>query len=171
MTLAPTRIAHALALLAAGASLAAGCGGKGTAAPGSGAAASTPASSQGGDAAAWADRANAICTAALPDRSHALVAHFDTRHIRRHGMTIVVAGSQLDELGPPADADAHAYARMIELYKRSAIYHGLALRDLAEGNDGNAVGEYSIGLDMADRADRMAVGFGATACNRFGLEG
>ncbi len=86
-------------------------------------------------------------------------------------MAIVDAGSKLDALGAPAGGDAAAYAHMIELYKRSAVYHGLALRDLAKGRAGNAAGEYAVALDLADKADRLAVGYGAASCNRFGMEG
>ena len=60
---------------------------------------------------------------------------------------------------------------MLELYTRSAIYHGLALRDLAKGNDGNAAAEYAIGLDLANETDGLAMGFGAESCDRFGMAG
>jgi len=119
----------------------------------------------------WAQRASTICENALPDDSHQLVNHFDARHIKRHGMAIVDAGSKLDALGAPPGGDAGAYGRMIELYKRSVIYHGLALRDLAKGNDGNAAAEYAIGLDLANKADGLAMGFGAESCDRFGMGG
>jgi hypothetical protein len=58
---------------------------------------------------------------------------------------------------------------MLDMYKESAIRHGRALHDLTDGNAGNAVAEYAIGLDLADRADRLAVGFGASECARFGM--
>jgi hypothetical protein len=63
-----------------------------------------------------------------------------------------------------------SYARMIELYKKSVIYHGFALRDVARGSDGTAAAEYAIGLALADKADRLAIGFGAKSCDRFGIE-
>lgn len=165
----PSRIAAA-ALVALVCTVASGCGGTGQAAP---AAAHktddvSASSSRRGDA-AWAERASAICENALADDNHELVDHLDARHIRRHGMAIVAAGSKLDALGAPAGGNAGAYARMIELYKKSAIYHGLALRELVRGNAGNAAAEYAIGLNFADRADRLAVGFGAGSCNRFGM--
>jgi hypothetical protein len=158
------------ALVALACALAAGCGGAGQATPASAQnAAGVPASSPGSGSSGWAKRASTICEHALADDSHELVKHFDARHIKQHGVAIVAAGSQLDALGAPAGADSGAYAHMIELYKKSAIYHGLALRELAQGNDGNAAAEYAIGLDLADKADRLAVGFGAGACNRFGM--
>jgi hypothetical protein len=129
------------------------------------------ASSPGSANSDWAQRASTICENALPDDSHQLVNHFDARHIKRHGMAIVDAGSKLDALGAPPGGDAGAYGRMIELYKRSVIYHGLALRDLAKGNDGNAAAEYAIGLDLANKADGLAMGFGAESCDRFGMGG
>ena len=55
--------------------LAAGCGGAGDTAS-----ASQPASTTAGasvSAPEWADRANGICEAALPDQSHELVDHLD----------------------------------------------------------------------------------------------
>ncbi|HEX3330771.1 MAG TPA: hypothetical protein VHS27_12680 [Gaiellales bacterium] len=127
------------------------------------------ASSSGSGNSDWAQRASTICEHALPDDSHQLVNHFDPRHIRRHGEAIIDAGSKLDALGVPAGGDAGAYGRMIELYKKSVIYHGLALRDLARGNDGNAAAEYAIGLDLANKADALAMGFGAKSCDRFGM--
>jgi len=118
---------------------------------------------------AWADRANAICRAALPDSSHELVNHLDAAHIRQHGMSIVVAGSRLDALGAPSAAAAKPYAGMIELYRRSAIDHALAVREIRKGNDGNAAAYYSMGLTLADKADAIAARFGATDCSRFGM--
>ena len=117
----------------------------------------------------WADRANAICRAALPDSSHELVNHLDAAHIRQHGMSIVVAGSRLDALGAPSAAAAKPYAGMIELYRRSAIDHALAVREIRKGNDGNAAAYYSMGLALADKADAIAARFGATDCSRFGM--
>lgn len=58
---------------------------------------------------------------------------------------------------------------MIDLYKRSAIDHGLAIREIRKGNDGNAAAYYSIGLALADRADAIVAGLGATDCTRFGM--
>ena len=99
-----------------------------------------------------------------------MVEHFDSRHIKRHGMAVVLAGSALDELGPPPGVDDADYQRMLDLYQESAIRHGLAVRELGDGNAGNAVGEYATGLGLADRADRLAVGFGASECARFGMK-
>lgn len=159
------------ALVAVACALAVGCGGTGQATPASAtktgdlAVVSSDSRSSG-----WAKRASIICENALADDTHELVNHLDARHIKQHGMAIVDAGSKLDALGVPAGGDANAYAQMIELYKKSVIYHGLALRDLAKGNDGNAAAEYAIGLDLADKADRLAISFGAESCNRFGME-
>ena len=119
--------------------------------------------------AVWADRANSICRAALPDSSHELVNHLDAAHIRQHGMAIVAAGSRLDALGAPSGANAASYARMIDLYRRSAVDHGLAIREIRTGNDGNAAAYYSIGLALADKADAIVAGLGATDCTRFGM--
>ena len=58
---------------------------------------------------------------------------------------------------------------MLDLYKRSAIDHGLAVREIEKGDAGNAAVYYSIGLRLADKADAIAAGFGATDCTRFGL--
>ena len=85
-------------------------------------------------------------------------------------MSVVRAGAQLDGLGPPAEADAKSYAHMIDLYKKSAIYHALALRAFEGGDDGNAALAYSLALQFADQADTLAVGFGAAECNRFGMD-
>lgn len=165
-----SRIATA-ALAALACALAAGCGRTGQATPASArTTAAASASSSGSGSSGWAQRASTICEHALADDSHELVNHFDARHIKQHGMAIVDAGSRLDALGAPAGGDAGTYARMIELYKKSAIYHGLALRELAEGNAGNAAAEYAIGLDLADKADRLAIGFGAESCNGSGMQ-
>lgn len=161
----------AASLVAVACTFAAGCGGTRQASPASAATtADVKASSSGSGSSSWADRAATICENALADDTHELVNHFDAHHIRQHGMAIVDAGSKLDALGVPAGGDTDAYARMIQLYKKSAIYHGLALRELAKGNAGNAAGEYAIALNLADKADRIAVGFGAASCNRFGME-
>jgi hypothetical protein len=166
-----SRIAAAAVVALAGA-FAAGCGQAGQPSPASAYTAEpVSASSPGSANSDWAQRASTICENALPDDSHQLVNHFDARHIKRHGMAIVDAGSKLDALGAPPGGDAGAYGRMIELYKRSVIYHGLALRDLAKGNDGNAAAEYAIGLDLANKADGLAMGFGAESCDRFGMGG
>jgi len=154
----------ALALTAVVAMVGCGCGGPASAAPSreSSQATSEPASE-------WVDRANAICRAALPDSSHELVSHLDAAHIRQHGMSIVVAGSRLNALGAPSAAAAKLYAGMIELYRRSAIDHALAVREIRKGNDGNAAAYYSMGLARADKADAIAARFGATDCSRFGM--
>src|SRR6185437_11435293 len=158
------------ALVALTCAFATGCGGAGQAPSASTHTTDTvSASSTDSGSSGWARRASTICTEALADDSHELVNHLDARHIKQHGMAIVAAGSKLDALGAPAGADPGAYAHMIELYKKSAVYHGLALRELAQGNDGNAAAEYAVGLDLADKADRLAVGFGAGSCNRFGM--
>ena len=117
----------------------------------------------------WVDRANQICRSALPDSSHELVNHFDVAHIKRHGMAVIEAGSNLDALGAPSAADLKSYAGMLDLYKRSAIDHGLAVREIEKGDAGNAAVYYSTGLDLADKADALAAGFGATDCTRFGM--
>jgi len=167
----PWRIAAA-ALVALGCTFAAGCGAAGQAAPASAHKTdAVSAASSGSAGSGWAQRASTICENALPDDSHELVNHFDARHIRQHGMAIIDAGSKLDALGVPDGGDAVAYARMIELYKKSAIYHALALRELAKGSDGNAAAEYAIGLDLANKADGLAMGFGARSCDRFGMGG
>jgi hypothetical protein len=117
----------------------------------------------------WAHHANAICRAALPDSTHELVRHLDAAHIERHGRSIVAAGSKLDALGAPPDADAKTYAHMIALYKRSVVDHGLAMQEIRKGNDGVAAEAYSIGLALADRADAIAARLGAGDCRRFGM--
>jgi hypothetical protein len=148
--------------------LAAGCG-----SAGSGASAVQPASTTAGSSVSapeWADRANGICETALADDRHELVDHLDAKHVKEHGMSVVTAGSQLDALGPPAGADAKSYARMVDLYKKSAIYHALALRAFEGGDVGNAALAYSLALHVADQADTLAAGFGAAECNRFGMD-
>jgi hypothetical protein len=117
----------------------------------------------------WVDRANEICRTALPDGSHELVNHLDIAHIKRHGMAVVTAGASLDALGPPADTSAKSYADMLDLYKRSAIDHGLAVQEIQHGNTANAAAYYSIGLGLADKADAIAARLGATDCGRFGM--
>ena len=154
----------ALALTAVVAMAACGCGSAASAAPSRESSQATS-----GPASGWAHRANAICRAALPDSSHELVNHLDAAHIRQHGMSIVVAGSRLDTLGAPSDAAAKPYAGMIELYRRSAIDHALAVREIRKGNDGNAAAYYSMGLALADKADAIAARFGAADCSRFGM--
>ena len=119
---------------------------------------------------AWVHRAKGICETALADDRHELVNHLDVKHVKQHGMSVVAAGSQLDALGPPAGTDAWSYARMIGLYKKSAIYHALALRGFDSGDNGNAALAYSLALHLADQADTLAVGFGAAACDRFGMD-
>jgi hypothetical protein len=164
------RTALALAAVAAGCLLGTACGGAAHAGS-AGRSETVPSSSASSVTAAnWTRQANEICTRALPDASHSMVEHFDSQHVKRHGMAIVLAGSALDELGPPPGVDDAGYQRMLDLYKQSAIRHGLALRDLSNGEAGNAAAEYSIGLDLADRADRLAVGFGASECARFGMK-
>ena len=121
-------------------------------------------------AATWAHRADTICSGALADDSHQLVNHFDLPHIRAHGMAIVLAGSQLDALGAPAGVDTAAYARMIAMYKKSAVYHAGAIRMLQQGEGGNAGLAYALALNYADRADHMAESFGAAQCDRFGMK-
>jgi hypothetical protein len=168
---ASSRLA-AIAFMALAGILAAGCGANGKASSASTArTADVVATSSASSPSQWADHASAICENALSDDSHELVNHLDARHIKQHGMAIVAAGSRLDALGVPSGGDAHAYAHMIQLYKKSAIYHGLALRDLGQGNDGNAAAHYAIALGLADTADGLAVGFGAASCDRFGMEG
>jgi hypothetical protein len=148
--------------------VAAGCGGAGDTAS-----AVQPASTTAGSSVSapeWAGRANGICETALADDRHELVNHLDAKHVKEHGMSVVAAGSQLDALGPPAGGEAKSYARMVDLYKKSAIYHGLALRAFDSGDDGNAALAYSLALKLADQADTLAVGFGAAECNRFGMD-
>jgi hypothetical protein len=167
----PSRITAA-ALVALGCTFAAGCGTAGQAAPASAHKSdAVPAASSGSGTSGWAERASTICENALPDDTHELVNHFDARHIKQHGMAVIDAGSKLDALGVPAGGDPGTYARMIKLYKKSAVYHALALRDLAKGNDGTAAAEYAIGLDLANKADGLATGFGAKSCGRFGMGG
>ena len=60
---------------------------------------------------------------------------------------------------------------MVDLYKKSAIYHAVALRAFDSGDDGNAALAYSLALKFADQADALAVGFGAAECTRFGMDG
>lgn len=148
--------------------LAAGCGSAGATAS----AVQTTSTTAGSSASApeWADRANGICETALADDRHELVDHLDLKHVREHGMSVVRAGAQLDALGAPAGADATSYARMVDLYKKSAIYHAVALRAFDSGDDGNAALAYSLALHFADQADTLAVGFGAAECNRFGMD-
>jgi hypothetical protein len=149
--------------------LAAGCGSAGdTASAGLHPASTAAGSSVSGPE--WAHRANGVCEAALADDSHELVDHLDVTHVKQHGMSIVTAGSQLDALGPPAVTDSRSYARMVDLYKKSAIYHGIALRAFESGDNGNAALAYSLALHLADRADTLAVGFGAASCDRFGMD-
>jgi hypothetical protein len=119
----------------------------------------------------WASSANAICRQALPDGSHVLVDHLDPAHVRQHGFAIISAGMRLQKLGPPSGGDAAGYAKMIELYRKSAIYHALVVRQLKAGNAGNAAYVYGAALSLADRADTMATELGATDCNRFGMVG
>jgi hypothetical protein len=149
--------------------LAAGCGSAGSTASAGSQSTSTTAGSSA-PAPDWSVRANDICDTALADDSHELVNHLDARHVKQHGMAVVSAGSRLDALGPPAGADARSYVRMVDLYKKSAIYHGLALRAFDSGDDGNAAIAYSLALHFADQADKLAVRFGAAECNRFGME-
>ncbi len=118
----------------------------------------------------WAHRASRICATALADDRHELVNHLDVTHVKRHGMSVVMAGAQLDALGPPAGTDAASYARMVGLYKKSAIYHAIALRAFDSGDNGNAALAYSLALHLADQADTLAVGFGAAECDRFGMD-
>lgn len=173
------RTAIALAALA-GCLLGSACGGAEGAGTGghtsgsSGAIAATqsgPSTTGTATTADWVRQADDICSKALPDDSHAMVDHFDAAHVRRHGMAIVVAGSELDELGPPPGASAADYQHMLTLYQTSAARHALALQALGKGDYGVAAAQYSIGLDLADRADVLAVGFGASSCARFGMKG
>jgi hypothetical protein len=150
--------------------LAAGCGSAGDTASAGLHPASTAAAGSSVSAPEWAHRANGICETALADDSHELVNHLDATHVKQHGMSIVMAGSQLDALGPPAGTDALSYARMVDLYKKSAIYHGIALRAFDSGENGNAALAYSLALHLADQADTLAVGFGAGECDRFGMD-
>lgn len=117
----------------------------------------------------WADEANAICRRALPDGSHVLIDNLDAPHVKRHGFAIVAAGSQLETLGPPPGTDPDRYAKMIALYRKSAMYHALAIRQLDKGADANAAFLYGAALGMADRADLIAADLGATDCARFGM--
>jgi hypothetical protein len=111
------------ALVALTCAFATGCGGAGQAPSASTHTTDTvSASSTDSGSSGWAKRASTICTEALADDSHELVNHLDARHIKQHGMAIVAAGSKLDALGAPAGADPGAYAHMIELYKKSAVY-------------------------------------------------
>jgi hypothetical protein len=121
------------------------------------------------DDAGWAAKANAICRRALPDGSHALIDQLDVSHVKHHGLAIVAAGSQLETLGPPPAADPDRYAAMIALYRKSAIYHALVLRQLSKGADGNAGFLYGAALGLAERADAIAADLGATDCTRFGM--
>ena len=161
-TLFATPAAVALTLVAAG------CGGAGDTASAVQQASTTVGSSA--SAPEWVDRANGICETALADDHHELVNQLDVKHVKEHGMSVVRAGSQLDALGPPAGADAKSYARMVDLYKKSAIYHALALRAFDDDDDGNAALAYSLALQLADQADTLAVGFGAAECDRFGMD-
>jgi hypothetical protein len=178
MLLPRTRTAITLAAVAGGCLIGSACGGAqaGTDGPSSGnsgAIAATQASSSTTGAAAtsdWVRQADAICSKALPDDSHSMVDHFDAAHVRRHGMAIVAAVSELDKLGPPPGADAADYQHMLTLYKTSAGRHALALQALAKGDYGVAAAQYSIGLYQADQADGLAVGFGASSCARFGMK-
>jgi uncharacterized protein YceK len=121
------------------------------------------------DDSGWADKANAICRRALPDGSHVLIDKLDAPHVKRHGFAIIAAGSQLETLGPPPGADSDRYAKMIALYRKSAIYHALAVRQLDKGEPGNAAFLYGAALGMADKADGIATDLGATDCARFGM--
>jgi hypothetical protein len=121
------------------------------------------------DDSGWADKANAICRRALPDGSHVLIDKLDAPHVKRHGFAIIAAGSQLETLGPPTGADPDRYANMIALYRKSAIYHALAVRQLDKGAAGNAAFLYGAALGMADKADGIATDLGATDCARFGM--
>ena len=121
------------------------------------------------DDSGWADRANAICRRALPDGSHILINKLDTPHVKRRGFAIIAAGSRLEMLGPPPRTDSDRYAKMIALYRKRAIYHGLAVRQLDKGAAGNAAFLYGAALGMADKADGIATDLGATDCARFGM--
>lgn len=165
------RTAITLAALAAGCLLGTACGGAAQAGTGDRAAGSGGSSTTTTSRAQWARQADQICTKALPDDGHEMVNHLDEAHIKRHGMAIVMAGSALEALGPPAGADTGTYKHMLALYKSSAIRDGLALGELGDGNDGNAAMQYSLALAQADQADRLAVGFGASSCARFGMTG
>jgi hypothetical protein len=134
--------------------------------------ADVPASAGGGSTsrpATWASRASAICRDALGDSSHELVNHLDEQHVRAHGMAVVRAGSALDHLGPPPGSSSATYTKMLGLYMRSALLHGEAAKSLHAHDDGNAALYYSLALNMADRADSLAMGFGASSCDRFGF--
>jgi hypothetical protein len=165
------RTAITLAALAAGCLLGTACGGAAQAGTGDRAAGSDRSITSTRSRAQWSRQANQICTRALPDDGHEMVNHLDEAHIKRHGMAIVMAGSALEALGPPAGADAGTYKHMLALYESSAVRHGLALRELGDGNDGNAAMQYSLALAQADQADRLAARFGASACARFGMTG
>jgi hypothetical protein len=112
---------------------------------------------------------DAICRQALPVGSHVLINELDAPHVKRHGFAIIAAGSQLETLGPPPGADSDRYARMIALYRKSAIYHALAVRQLDKGAAGDAAFLYGAALGMADKADGIATDLGATDCARFGM--
>jgi hypothetical protein len=121
------------------------------------------------DDSGWADKANAICRRALPDGSHELINNLDAPHVKRHGFAIIAAGSQLETLGPAQEADSDRYAKMIALYRKSAIYHALVVRQLDKGAAGDAAFLYGAALGMADKADGIATDLGATDCGRFGM--
>ena len=121
------------------------------------------------DDSGWAGKANAICRRALPDGSHVLINNLDAPHVKRHGFAIIAAGSQLETLGPPPGTDPDRYAKMIALYRKSAMYHALAIRQLDKGAAGNAAFLYGAALGMADKADGIATDLGATDCARFGM--
>jgi hypothetical protein len=142
----------------------------GAACGGTGASAAPAAHTSTLSAATGARRADVICTSALADDSHTLVDHLDAPHVKAHGMAILLAGSQLDAMGAPPGVDTVAYERMLGLYKRSAADHVIVIRMLQKSDGANAAYVYAVALYVADRADRMAESFGASKCDRFGME-
>jgi uncharacterized protein YceK len=161
----------ALPVLLLAALVVGGCGGAASAesSPPSGPKQTTVTQQSTTDDSGWADKANAICRRALPDGSHVLIDNLDAPHVKRHGFAIIAAGSQLEKLGPPPGADSDRYAKMIALYRKSAIYHALAIRQIDKGAAGNAAFLYGAALGMADKADGIATDLGATDCARVGM--
>jgi hypothetical protein len=165
------RLPHVtLALLLATA--VAGCGGNAVTASGS---MSGPARPQSSDDASqrdhWSTQAGDLCQAALTDGAHQMVRRLDVSHIKAHGRAVLKVRAALRQLGPPSPADATAFDKALKLYQHSAAYHAAAVVEMMRHADGNAAMDYSQGLALADQADAVLVGFGASPCARFGMTG